>query len=162
PVMYADLGDDAKRGSLYRLAAHCKCSDPGEYLCAEQAGKWAVGYYQPERPVGRVQQPSSDRNALFLVRIEQRHVRSTIDDQRKLPSQIVGILQSGVHALCADRAVDVCRVAEQEASVVAESRGTPVLDAVGGEPSARVEGQSGSRFPAHGGNYVLESHLRPN
>ena len=124
--MDAGLGNDAKREPLYRLAAHRKCSDPGEYLCAEQAGERVVGHYQPERPIGRVQQLLRDRDALFLVRIEQRHACSTIDDQREVPSQIVGILQPGVHALRADRAVDVCRVAKQEAAAVAESRGAPM------------------------------------
>ena len=43
-------------------------------LRAQQAGKPAVGHDQPERPVGRVQQPLRDRNALLLVGVEQRRV----------------------------------------------------------------------------------------
>ena len=39
-------------------------------------------------------------------------------DERELPRQVVGVLQAGVHALRADRAVDVRRVAEQEAAAV--------------------------------------------
>ena len=81
-----------------------------------------------------------DRDALFLVGIEQCLVRSTIDDERQLPSQVVRILQSGVHALGPDRAVNVCRVAEQEASAIAKSRSASVLDAIGGEPGAPFEG----------------------
>ena len=146
---------------LYPLAAHRKRRDPGEDLGAEQAGKPAVGDDQPERPVGRVQQPSRDRDALFLVGIEQRRAGLTLDDERELPGQVVGILQAGVHALRADRAVDVRGVAEQEAAAVAEARGASVMDAVGGKPGAGLERQSGSRLVAQGGNHGLEVHVVP-
>ena len=58
--MDAGLGNDAKREPLYRLAAHRKSSDPGEYLCAEQAGEQVVGHYQPERPIGREYSSADD------------------------------------------------------------------------------------------------------
>ena len=155
-VVDADLGDDAKGDPLQPSAAQREGRDPGEHLRAEQAGEAAVGDDQPERPVGGVQQAARDRDALVRVGIEQGRRGPALDDERQLPGQVVGVLQAGVHALRADRAVDVGGVAEQEAAAVAEARGAAVMDAVGGEPAAGLERQAGAGFGAQGGNHGLE------
>ena len=156
-IVNAGLGDDAKRDRLDASERHCERGDPRQHLRAQQPGEPAIGNDQPECPVGRVQQPLRDRQALLLVGVEQRRVRLALDDERELPSQVVGILQAGVHALRADRTVDVGRVAEQEAAPVAEARRAAMVDAVGGKPAARLDRQSGTRLVAQRGHHRVES-----
>jgi len=59
---------------------------------------------------------------LRLVGIEQARTRTALHDECELPAEVVGILQTRVHALCSHGAVDVRGVAEQEAAPVAEAR----------------------------------------
>ena len=127
----------AKRQPLHALETHRERRDPRQYLRAQQPGEPAVRHHHPERPVGRLQQAPRHRQALVLIGVEQCGVGLSLHHQRQLPRQIVGVLQAGVHALRADRAVDVGGVAEQEAAAVAEALGAAVMDAVGGKPRAR-------------------------
>ena len=127
--------------------------------CAAGRRTAAVGNHQPEAAVGRLQQALRDRQALVLVGVEQRVAGLALDHQRELPRQVVGILQAGVHALRADRAVDVRRVAEQEAAAIAKARRAAMVDAVGGEPGAGLERQAGAGLAQQRGNHVLEAHV---
>src|SRR5213083_448238 len=85
----------------------------------------------------------------------------TLDHERELPCQVVRILQPGIHALAAHRAVHVRRVAEQEATQVAELLRGPVMDAVDGEPAAFLEGQFGPRLPSYIGTQLRERDVVP-
>src|SRR6266851_5374686 len=159
PVGDAGLGDGAERQRLHALEPHRKGGNPGEDARAEQPRYPPVGYDQVERAVGGAQQPLSDRDALLFIRVEQGRIRMTLDDERELPRQVVRILQTGVHALPARRAVHVRRVTEQEATPVAELLRGPVMDAVGGEPAAFLEVQVGSRLPPYIGTQLLERDI---
>ncbi len=136
--------------------AHRERADPRDHLGAKHAGERIVGDDDAKSLVGGVEEPPRDRQALVFVRIEQRGVRLTGRDQRQLPCEIVGVLQSGVHALRADRAVDVRRVAQQEAAAAAKALGAAMRDAIGGEPRARLERERGSRLGAHRRHHVVE------
>ena len=59
----------------------------------------------------------------------------------------------------ADRAVDVRRVAQHEAAAVTKALGAPVMDAIGGEPGALLEGQRVSGFLAHRGDHFVERQV---
>ena len=106
--------------------------------------------------VGRPEQPLRDRNALDLVGVEQPRVGASGGDERELPPEVVRVLQTGVHALRADRAVDVRGVAEQKAPAVPEPRRPAMADPVHREPAARLERQSGSRFLPERGQQRVE------
>ena len=106
-----------------------------------------------------LQQPLRHRHALLRIGIEQRRIRAALDDQRQLPRQIVGVLQSGVHALRADRAVDMRRIAEQEAAPGAEALGGAMMDAIGRKPRAALEIEIGARLVAQGWDHRLEGHV---
>ena len=131
-------------------------------LRAQQAGKPVVRHHQPEGAIRRVQQRAAPPAGAPLRRSRAALVSAwPLHDQRQLPGQVVGVLQAGVHALRADRAVDVRRVAEQEAAAVAEARRAAVVDAVGGEPGAGLDGQVRARLAAQGGNHVLDVEVAP-
>ena len=147
-VVNACLGDDAKRDLLDRLHPHRKRCDPRKYLGAKQTGKPAVGHNQSKCPVRGVQEPLRNRHALFLVRIEQRRVGSTLDDEREFPSEVVRVLQAGVHPLRADRTMNVCSVAKEEATPVTETQRASMMNAIRGKPGAALESQTGSGFAA--------------
>jgi len=50
------------------------------------------------------------RKALGLIRVKQLLGRAALRHQRKLPAEIVGVAQAGVHSLSAEWAMDVCRI----------------------------------------------------
>src|SRR6185295_2870805 len=122
--------------------------DPRKYLGAKQTGDPAVGHNQSKCPVRGVQEAPRYRHALFLVRIEQRHVGSTLDHKCEFPSEVVRVLQPGVHPLRADRTMNVCRVAKEEATPVTETQRASMMNAVGGKPGTALESQTGSGFAA--------------
>src|SRR5439155_5799619 len=95
-------------------------------------------------------------HAFRLVRIQERGVGASLDDERELPSQVVRVLQSRVHALRADRTMDVRGVAEDKTAPVAETHGAAVMDAVSGEPQALLERQSAARFLTQRWNHDLK------
>src|SRR6185436_16196088 len=86
-------------------------------------------------------------------------IGAALHHQRELPGEVVGILQASVHALRTGRAVNVCGVAKEEAAPVAEALGGAVIDAVGGEPVARLEAQIGSGLLLDRGYDFLEGEV---
>ena len=68
-------------------------------------------------------------------------------------------MQAGVHALRADRAVNVRGIAEQEAAALAKTLGAAVMDAVGRKPVALFEGECGDRLRAQRRNHLLEGQV---
>jgi len=64
------------------------------------------------RSVRRTTAP--DRPALGVVAVQQRRSGHVANHVRKLPAQVDRVLDAGVHALGADRAVHVGGVAGQE------------------------------------------------
>ena len=92
-----------------------------------------------ERPIGRRDQPSRERDALGLVGVEEHAIGATAQHGRQLPRQVHGVADAGVHPLAADGAVDVRRIAEQERAAAAEMIGDAMVHAVGREPVHAVD-----------------------
>ena len=61
-------------------------------------------------------------------------MRPAVQHGGELPGEVHGVADAGVHALAADRAVDVRGVAEQEGAALAEVLRHAVVHAVGREP----------------------------
>src|SRR5713101_2203802 len=72
---------------------------------------------------------------LLLVAVEQARRRTATMDQRQLPGQVVRILDAGIHALPAHRAVDMDRVTSQKDASVAVVSRRPIVDTEIGQPS---------------------------
>jgi len=77
---------------------------------------------------------------LLLIGIKQRGFRLFLHDECQLPCQIASVLQAGIHALGADGTVDVSRIAEEETTMLAEAHRAAMVNSVGGEPSAGLDG----------------------
>ena len=58
---------------------------------------------------------------------------------RQFPGEVHGIANAGIHALTADRTVDVCGIAEEEGPPSTELHGDAVMDVVGREPVHLVD-----------------------
>src|SRR5467141_2302183 len=73
--------------------------------------------------------------SLLLVAVEQACRRAATMDQRQLPGQVVRVLDAGIHALPAHRAVDMhCITSQKDSFVAVMSRG-PVVDTEVGQPA---------------------------
>ena len=71
--------------------------------------------------------------------------------QARVSSQVIRVLQSGVHALRAHRAVDVSGISEQETPTIPEALRAPMVDAIRREPVARLErGAAPTSLPMDG------------
>src|SRR5260370_37730002 len=80
---------------------------------------------------------------LLLVAVEQARRRTATMDQRQLPSQVVRVLDAGIHALPAHRAVDMHRVTSQKDTFVAVMPRGPVVDAEVGQPARVADADAG-------------------
>ena len=76
---------------------------------------------------------------------------TSVHDGGELPGEVHGVADAGVHALSADRTVDVRGVAEQERAALAEPIGDPMVHAVGREPvhALDVDAHPLDDAPAH-------------
>src|ERR1700740_3726739 len=63
--------------------------------------------------VGLLQHLTPDGQALGFVGVQQC-LGSSVYDQRQFPGEVVGVLDASVHALSADRAVNVGGIAGEE------------------------------------------------
>lgn len=86
--------------------------------------------------VVEVDQILRDLLALMLVRLEQRRLSKATDGEVELPSEVVGIVHRGVHALGGLRGVSVTSIARDEdlEIVVVETRGDALSDLITAEP----------------------------
>ena len=71
------------------------------------------------------------RQPLLVVAVEEFRAGLPLNGERKLPAEIVGVLQSGVHALRADRTVDMRGIAQDEGAAIAKTFRGAVVDAIG-------------------------------
>src|SRR5215472_6538112 len=69
------------------------------------------------------------RNAFGGIAVEQPLITVTAQVKVKLPNQIPNIMQPGIHALPAKRAMDVGRVASNEDASYAQLGDVPVMNA---------------------------------
>src|SRR5262249_20317503 len=116
---------------------------------------------QLKRAVSGLKKAFCHRNAFLLIGVEQTRIGAALHHERELPREIVGVLQTSVHALGAGRTVNVGGIAEQEAASVAEPLRSSVMDALGGEPTALGEGQGRPRFLTDRRNHFVEGDELP-
>src|ERR1700737_1928021 len=84
---------------------------------------------------------------LLLVAVEKGSWRGAATmDQRQLPGQVVRVLNAGIHALPAHRAVDMHRVTSQKDALVAVMSRGPIVYTEVGQP-ARVADANTGRSP---------------
>ena len=65
-----------------------------------------------------------EADSLRLVSRKQRLIRIAPQHRRQLPGEIDGVTDTGIHSLTADRAVNVCGIAEQEHATPTEVAAT--------------------------------------
>ena len=135
----ADLRERREDDPAHARPLHRERRQVSHDARAEDRRQPVVRNHGLECAIGRGEQPPRDRRALGLVGIEQRIVCASRDDERELPRQVVGVLQTGIHALPAHRAVNVGGVTQEEAAAIAKALRASVVDAVGREPAARLE-----------------------
>src|SRR5260370_2822068 len=80
---------------------------------------------------------------LLLVAVEQARRRTAMMDQRQLPGQVVRVLDAGIHALPAHRAVDMHRVTSQKDALVAVVSPGPVVYTAVGQPAPGADAHAG-------------------
>ena len=69
-----------------------------------------------EKSVRGPQQMPRIRQPLLIVCIEQRRLRSVLDDQSQFPREVITVLNAGVHPLRAGRRVNVGCVASDKST----------------------------------------------
>ena len=159
--MDACLRYDPKRDPLNPPAPHPEGDDAGDDRGAPQPREPVLRDHQPEGAIGRGEQPSSDGSPLLLIRIEKCGISAPLYDQGQFPRQVVGVLQTGVHALRPHRAVDVGCITEHETATHPEVFGGAMMDAIGGEPKALRELQCATGFASERWNHCVEGHVLP-
>src|SRR6266436_1126378 len=80
---------------------------------------------------------------LLLVAVEEARRRTATMNQRQLPGQVVRVLDAGVHALSAHRAVNMHRVTSQKDAFVAVMSRGPVVDTEVGQPAWVADSDAG-------------------
>jgi hypothetical protein len=83
----------------------------------------------------------ADRTPFGVVGVQQRLVGLAAGNEGELPARVPGVLDAGVHALGAGRAVDVGGVAGQEHQAGPVAGGVAVLEAEVGQPDGVAESQ---------------------
>jgi hypothetical protein len=104
-----------------------------------EAGERAIFRGEGEGPVGRGDESPGKGDALRLVALEQTSARSLLENRGKLPCQVDGVTNPGIHPLSAHRTVNVGRISEEKCSAAAEVVGNAVMHAVGREPVDAVD-----------------------
>ncbi len=124
PVANAQLRDGAEgrgpAGSKAQQQREETGSDVGPTQSRQQPGRG--GHREPT--IGEPQHELPDRPPLCVVRLEQSGTGEIAADQRELPGQVRCILDAGVHALRANRAVHVGGVAGEKGATSRIATGT--------------------------------------
>src|SRR6185437_1013231 len=133
-VVDVDLRDGAEEKRAGSLRTEQCGQDARNDLQADEEGEVAVGGDGGEGLVGGGDKAARKGDAFRLVGVEDRSGCAVAEHGGELPGEIDGVADAGVHALAADRRVNVRGVAEQENAAVAEVLSNAVVDAVRGEP----------------------------
>src|ERR1700682_4596881 len=80
---------------------------------------------------------------LLLLAVEQVRRRTPPMDESQLPGQVVRVLDAGIHALPAHRAVDMHGVTGQKDAFVAIMARGPVVDTEVGQPTRVTDADAG-------------------
>ena len=113
--------------------AQCRKSDRHDSR-AHDVGKSALGRREREDPIGGLNQTLGESDTLALIGIEQRIGCAAREYSFKFPGQIDGIANPGVHALPADRTMNVSRIAEQKRASLSEMLRDTMMNMIGRKP----------------------------
>src|SRR5262249_17576229 len=73
-------------------------------------------------------------DSLWFVCVENPVTGASVQHRGQLPREVHGVPDAGVHALPADRAVNVRGITHEEHASASEMVGHSMMDVVGGEP----------------------------
>jgi len=127
-VVDAQLGEGAEADGTQSGDAQDDRHEPWRDLGSDQARYWPVGGRDRGGTVGEAEHEAADWQALGLVGVEQRFVGHATVDQGELPAEVPGVLDAGIHALGAGRAVHVGGIAGKKDAAGAVADGLPVME----------------------------------
>ena len=123
PVVHFGLRDGPKEQSPHRWKRKKHRDHDGRNVQPHGPGHSAGTRHRDERLIGRRDEPSSERDPLRLVGIEECRRSLPVNDSGDLPREVHRVADAGVHPLPADRTVDMRGVAEEKRTTVAEPLG---------------------------------------
>src|SRR5262249_48243563 len=116
---YRDTRDNAP---TQRQPAPCHAHGPGR------------ADLKAEYQVGRANDAIRNCDALGGIALQKRRCRTRLQYGRKLPAEIAGIADAGIHPLSPCRAVDMAGIAEQKCAGLAKCSSDAMMHVVGREP----------------------------
>ena len=128
------LRDDAEHEASQRIQSEQRRERARYDVNAHLRGNAPAATDELENAVGRRDEASRERDALWLVAIEDAGPRPPSQHRRQLPREVHGVADAGVHSLPAHRAVDMRCIAEQEGAPLPKARRDPVMHVVGRKP----------------------------
>jgi len=81
--------------------------------------------------IGRCHQPARECNSLRLIAIEQGCIRPPMQNSRELPRKIHSIADASVHALPANRTMNVGGIPQKKCSTPCEVICDPMMHSIG-------------------------------
>ena len=102
-----------------------------------------------ERTIGVAEKKLPDRPAFGFVRIEKARIGGAPRHQRQLPTEIPRVLDSSVHALAANRTMNVRRIAREEHSPFSVVSGLPMVEVEPREPGWIAEANATGGWGIH-------------
>ena len=100
----------------------------------DRAGGRGGARHGRERSIGRGDEPPRERDPLRLVRVEDPIVGAPPEDRRQFPREVHRVADASVHPLTTHRAVNVCRVAQEERASTPEAIGDAMVNLVRRKP----------------------------
>jgi len=133
-IIQHDLRDGPEQVLSDRIQPGCYRDQHRRNPCAHDIGDPALGGGEAEEAIGGRDQPPCEPDPLSLIGIEQLVGRAAGHHGGKLPGEVDGIANPGIHALSAGRAVNMRGVAKQQRPPLAEMFGNPVMHMIGRKP----------------------------
>jgi hypothetical protein len=113
--------------------AQCRKSDRHDSR-AHDVGNSALGRREREDPIGGLNQTLGESDTLALIRVEEPLRCAAREYGFEFPGQIDGVANPGVHALPADRTMNVSRIAEQKRASFSEMLRDTMMNMIGRKP----------------------------
>ena len=113
------IDSNLRHRSEQKFPEQLKFRECGEYrrhdTCSNNVGDHPLSRREGEHSIRAFDQAAGESDAFGLIAVEERAGRAAFENCLQFPSKIDRITNAGVHTLSTGRAVDVGRVAEQEA-----------------------------------------------
>src|SRR6266404_1645603 len=127
-----------RHGSKQEIAhglefGQCRKSDRHDSR-AQDVGDSALSRCEREDPIGGLSQTLGESDTLALIGVEQRIGCAAREYGFEFPGQIDGVADPGIHALPADRTMNVCRIADHKRASFSEMLGYTMMNMIGRKP----------------------------